>query len=142
MFYPAFSACRASEESGREKKELSHTGLLRMRCYGDDRDRSLVRAVIPEDPVGSWSFLLDIRLEDLFPVRAFERPKFVRLQRRMAQVGFKKSQAFPEGFKNIPLRGIVFNLRRSASAWGVKISSCIGCYLACLAKDPRLMDPF
>ncbi len=84
--------------------------LLRMRCYGDGRDHSSLRAVIPEDPVGSWCFLLDIRLEDLFPVRPFERPKFVRLQRRMAQVGFKKPQAFPDGFKNIALRGIVFNL--------------------------------
>jgi len=84
--------------------------LLRMRCYGDDRDHSSLRAVIPEDSIGSWCFLLDIRLEDLFPVRRFERPKFVRLQRRVMQVGFKKPQAFPEGFKNIPLRGIVFNL--------------------------------
>jgi len=84
--------------------------LLRMRCYGDDRDHSSLRAVIPEDPVSSRCFLLDIRLEDLFPVRPLERPKFVRLQRRMAEVGFKKPQAFPEGFKNIPLRGIVFNL--------------------------------
>ena len=84
--------------------------LLRMRCYSDDRDHSSLRTVIPEDPVGSWCFLLDIRLEDLFPVRPFERPKFVRLQRGMAQVGFKKPQAFPDGFKNIPLRGIVFNL--------------------------------
>jgi hypothetical protein len=84
--------------------------LLRMRCYGDDGDHSSLRAIIPEDPVGSWCFLLDIRLEDLFPVRPFERPKFVCLQRRMAQVGFKKSQALPNGFKNIPLRGIVLNL--------------------------------
>ena len=81
-----------------------------MTCYGDDRDHSSLRAVIPEDPVGSRCFLLDICLEDLFPVRPFERPKFVRLQRRMAQVGFKKPQAFPDGFKNIPLRRIVFNL--------------------------------
>ena len=83
--------------------------LLRMRCYGDDRDHSPLRAVIPEDPVGSWCCLLDIRFENLFPVRAFERPKFVRLQRRMAQVGFKEPQAFPDGFENIPLRGIVSN---------------------------------
>jgi len=83
-----------------------------MRCYSNDRDHSSLRAVIPEDPVGSWSFLLDIRLEDLFPVRPFERPKFVRLQRRMAKVGFKKPQAFPEGFKNIPLRVIFFNLSK------------------------------
>jgi hypothetical protein len=30
----------------------------------------------------------------------------------MAQVGLKKPQAFPDGFKNIPLRGIVFNLSK------------------------------
>jgi len=84
--------------------------LLRMRCYGNDRDYSSLRAIIPEDTVGSWCFLLDIPLEDLFPVRPLEGPKFVRLQRRMAQVGFKKAEAFPDGFKNIPLRGIVFNL--------------------------------
>jgi len=81
-----------------------------MGCYGDDRDHSPLGAVIPEDPVGSWCFLLDIRLENLFPVRPFERPKFVRLQRRMVQVGFKEPQAFPDGFENIPLRGIVSNL--------------------------------
>ena len=95
------------KETANRKRFMS---LLGMRCYGDDRDHSSLMAVIPEDPVGSWCFLLDIRLEDLFPVRPFERPKFVRLQRRMAQVGFKEPQAFPDGFKKIPLRGIVFNL--------------------------------
>jgi len=84
--------------------------LLRMRGYGDDRNHSSPWAVIPENPIGSWCFLLDISLENLFPVRPFQRPKFVRLQRRMAQVRLKKPQAFPDGFKNIPLRGIVFNL--------------------------------
>ena len=94
--------------------------FLGMRCYGDDRDHSSLRAVIPEDPVGSWCFLLDIRLEDLFPVRPFERPKFVRLQRRMAQVGFKEFEAFPDGFKNIPLRGIVSNLPKIGIGLGCK----------------------
>jgi len=73
---------------GVKKKETANRknfmSLLRMRCYSHDRNHSSLRAVIPEDSVGSWSFLLDIRLEDLFPVRSFERPKFVRLQRRMA----------------------------------------------------------
>jgi hypothetical protein len=86
--------------------------LLRMRCYGDDRDHSSHRAVIPEDTVGSWRFLLGIRFEDLFPIGPREGPKFVRLQRTMMQVGFKKPQAFPDGFKNIPLRGILFNLSK------------------------------
>jgi hypothetical protein len=81
-----------------------------MRCYGDDRDHSSLRAVIPEDPISSGCFLLDIRFEDLFPVRPLERSKFVRLQRRMAEVGFKKPQAFPNGFKDIRLGAIVFNL--------------------------------
>ena len=84
--------------------------LLRMRCYGDDRDHSPLRAVIPEDPVGSWCVLLDIRLEDLFPVRAFERAKFMCVQRGMAQVGFEKPQAFSDDFKDIFFRGIILNL--------------------------------
>jgi len=53
--------------------------VLRMRCYGDDRDHSPLRAVIPKDPIGSWCFMLDIRLENLFPVRPLERSKFMRL---------------------------------------------------------------
>jgi len=79
--------------------------LLRMRCYGDDREHSSLRAVIPEDPVGSWCFLLDIRLEDLFPVRPFEGTKFMCVQRRMVEVGFEKPQAFSDGFKGIFLKG-------------------------------------
>jgi hypothetical protein len=60
-------------------EDTKHFGkFLRMRCYGDDRDHSFLRAVIPEDPVSSRCFLLDIRLEHLFPVRPLERPKFVR----------------------------------------------------------------
>jgi len=84
--------------------------FLWMRCYGDNRDHSSLRTVIPEDPVGSWCFLLDISFKDLFPVRPFERTKFMCVQRRMVQVGFKKPQASPNGFENIPLRGILFNL--------------------------------
>jgi len=116
LYYLGPTTCDRSSKgwSGIKKKETVNRkhfmSLLRMRCYSDDRDHSSLRTVIPEDPVGSWCFLLDICLEDLFPVRPFERPKFVRLQRGMAQVGFKKPQAFPDGFKNIPLRGIVFNL--------------------------------
>jgi len=81
-----------------------------MRCYGDDRDHSSLRAVIPEDPVGTRCFLLDISFKDLFPVRPFEGTKFMCVQRRMAKVGFKKPQAFSDGFKGISLRGIVLNL--------------------------------
>jgi hypothetical protein len=84
--------------------------LSGMRCYGDDRNHSSLRAIIPEDPVGARYFLLGICLEDLFPVRPFEGSKFVRVQRGMPQVGFKKPQAFPDGFEDIPLRGVVFNL--------------------------------
>ena len=75
-----------------------------MRCYGDDRDHSFFRAIIPEDPVGARGFLLSISLEDLFPVRTSERSKFVRVQRGVPQVGFKKSQAFPHRFEDMPLR--------------------------------------
>jgi len=78
-------------------------------CYGDDRNHSSLRAIIPEDPVGAGCFLLGICLEDLFPVRPFEGSKFVRAQRGMPQVGFKKPQAFPDGFEDIFLRGIFFN---------------------------------
>jgi len=81
-----------------------------MRCYGDDRNQSSLGAIIPEDSVGAGCFLLSICLEDLFPVRTFEGSKFVRVQRGVPQVGFKKSQAFPDGFEDMPLRGIVFDL--------------------------------
>ena len=30
-----------------------------MRCYGDDRNHSALRAIIPEDPVGTRCFLRD-----------------------------------------------------------------------------------
>ena len=86
------------------------TGLSGVGCYGDDRNHSSLGAIIPEDPVGARCFLLGICLEDLFPVRPFERSKFVRVQRGMPQVGFKKPQAFPDGFEDISLRGVVFNL--------------------------------
>jgi hypothetical protein len=84
--------------------------LSEMRCYGDDRNHSALRAIIPEDPVGTRCFLLGICLEDLFPIRSFEGSKFVRVQRGMPQVGFKKPKTFPDGFEDILLRRVVFNL--------------------------------
>ena len=81
-----------------------------MGCYGNDRNHSSPGAIIPKNPVGARCFLLDISFKDLFPGRPFERTKFMCVQRGMAEVGFEKPQAFPDGFKNIPLRGIVFNL--------------------------------
>jgi hypothetical protein len=81
-------------KSGGEKKETASREhfmrLLRMGCYGDDRDHSSLRAVIPKDPVGSWGFLLGISFKDLLPFRPFERAKFMCVQRRMAEVGFEK----------------------------------------------------
>jgi len=74
-----------------------------MRCYGDNRNHFSLGAIIPKDPVGAGRFLLGICLEDLFPVRPFEGSKFVRIQRGMSQVGFKKPKAFPDGFEDIPL---------------------------------------
>ncbi len=86
--------------------------LSGMRYYGNDRNHSSLRAIIPEDPVGARCFLLGIRLEDFFSVRPFEGSKFLRVQRGMPQVGLKKAQAFPDGFEDIPLRGDVFNLSK------------------------------
>ena len=90
-----------------------------MRCYCDDRNHSSLGSIIPENPAGTGCFLLGICLEDLFSVRTFEGPKFVRVQRGVPQVGFKKSQAFPDGFQDMPLRGIVFNL--------LKVGVGLGC---------------
>jgi hypothetical protein len=81
-----------------------------MGCYGNDGNHSSLRTVIPEDPVGAWCFLLGICLENLFSVRPFEGSKFVRVQRGMSEIGFKKPQTFPDGFQNIPLRRILFKL--------------------------------
>ena len=81
-----------------------------MRCYGDDRNHSSLGPIIPEDSVSARCFLLSICLEDLFPVRPFEGLKFVCVQRGVPQVGFKKPKAFPDGFEDIFLRRIVFNL--------------------------------
>jgi hypothetical protein len=89
-----------------------------MRCYGDDRNHSSLRAIIPEDPVGAGCFLLGICLEDFFPVGTFKGSKFVRIQRGAPQIGFKKPQAFPNGFEDIPLGGVVFNLP--------KVGICLG----------------
>ena len=83
-----------------------------MRCYGNDRDHSSFRAIIPEDSVGTRCSLLDLCFEDLFPIRPFEGSKFVRVQRGVPQVGFKKPEAFPDGFEDIFLRGVVFNLAK------------------------------
>ena len=81
-----------------------------MGCYGNDRNHSSPGAIIPKNPVGARCFLLDISFKDLFPVRPFERTKFMCVQRGMAEVGFEKPQAFSDGFKGIFLRGIVLNL--------------------------------
>ena len=93
------------------RKFSGHEGmsLLGMRRYGDDRNHSSLRTIITEDPVGAGCFLLGMCLEDLFPVRPFEGSKFVADQRGVAQIGFKKSQAFSDGFEDIFLRGILFN---------------------------------
>ena len=84
-------------------------GLSGMGCYGGDRNHSSLGAIIPEDPVGSWCFLLSICLEYFFSLRAFKGTEFVGVQRGVPQVGFKKPQAFPYGFEDILLRRIVFN---------------------------------
>jgi hypothetical protein len=60
--------------------------LSGMRYYGDDRNHSSLRAIIPEDPPGTGCSLLGICLEDLFPIRPFEGSKFVRVQRGMPLV--------------------------------------------------------
>ena len=84
--------------------------LSGMRCYGDDGNHSSLRTIIPEDPVGAGCFLLGICLENLFSVRTFEGSKFVGVQRGMPEIGFKKPQTFPDGFEDIPLGRIVFEL--------------------------------
>jgi hypothetical protein len=86
--------------------------LLRVRYYCDDCDHSSLWAIISKDSVGSWCFLLDISFKDLFSVRPFERMKFMCVQGRMAKVGLEKPQAFSDGFDNIPLRGILFDLSK------------------------------
>ena len=92
--------------------------LSGMRYYGDDRNHSSLRAIIPEDPVGARCFLLGICLEDLFPVRSFEGSKFVRVQRGMPQVGLKKPQAFPDGFEDISSRSEARGSRKKSEARG------------------------
>ena len=101
-------ACGA--RSGQEKGYGNFMNLLRMRCYGDDRNHSSSGAIIPENPVSARCFLMDISFKDLFPVGAFERAKFMCVQRGMAQVGFEKPQAFSDDFKGIFFRGIILNL--------------------------------
>ena len=81
-----------------------------MRGYGDDRDHFPLRAIIPEDPVGTRCFLLRICLEDFFPIRTFEGSEFVCVQRGVSQVGFKKPKTFPDGFEDILLRRVFFDL--------------------------------
>ena len=60
----------------------------------------------------------------------------------MPEIRFEKTQAFPYGFENIPFRGILFNLPKIGVGLGCENELVHRCYLACLAKDPRLTDPF
>jgi len=51
-----------------------------MRNYLDNGNHSSLRAIIPENPAGTRGFLLGICFVDLFPMRAFERSKFVGVE--------------------------------------------------------------
>jgi hypothetical protein len=115
--------------------------LSGMRCYRDDRNYSSFRSIIPENPVSTRRFLLSICLEDLFPMRAFERSKFVGFQRRMPEVGFKKSKTFSDGLEDILFRRVVFNLPKVSVGLGRENQLMHGHYLPYLAKDSRLTDP-
>ena len=83
-----------------------------MRRYRDNRNHSSIRSIIPENPVSTRCFLLGICIEDLFPLRPFERSKFAGVQRRMAEVGFKKPKTFPDGLEDSLFRRVVFNLSK------------------------------
>ena len=109
-----------------------------MRRYSDDRNHSSLRAIIPEDPVGARCSLLGICLEDLFPIRPFEGSKFVRVERGMPQVGFKKPQAFPDGFEHVPLRGVVFNLPKVGIGLGCENQFVHRPLFGVLGKRPAL----
>jgi hypothetical protein len=51
---PAYPVRAGQRHVSAKKKGYGNSmKLLRMRCYGDDRNHSPLRAVIPEDPVGS-----------------------------------------------------------------------------------------
>ena len=105
-----------------------------MRCYGDDRNHSSLRAIIPEDPVGTRCFLLGICLEDFFPVRSFEGSKFVRVQRGMPQVGFKKPKTFPDGLEDILFRRVIFNLSKVSVSLGRENQFMHGALFGVLGK--------
>lgn len=112
-----------------------------MRCYGDDRNHSSLRAIIPEDSVGARCFLLGICLEDLFPVRPFEGLKFVCVQRGVPQVGFNKPKAFPDGFEDISLRRVVFNLPKICVGLGRENQFAHRSLFGVLAKRSALDRP-
>lgn len=116
--------------------------LLRMGCYGDDRDHSFLRAVIPKDPIGSWGFLLDISFKDLLPFRPFERAKFMCVQRRMAEVGFEKPQAFSDAFKGIFLKGIVLDLPKICIGLGCENQFVHGLLFNAFGKRSALDGTF
>ena len=113
-----------------------------MRCYGDNRNQSSLGAIIPEDSVGARCFLLSICLEDLFPVRPFEGSKFVCVQRGVSQVGFKKPKAFPDGFEDISLRRIVFNLPKIGVGLGRENQFVHRSLFGVLGKRSALDRPF
>jgi len=112
-----------------------------MRRYRDNRNHSSIRSIIPENPVSTRCFLLGICLEDLFPLRPFERSKFAGVQRRMAEVGFKKPKTFPDGLEDSLFRRVVFNLSKVSVGLGRENQFMHGHYLTYLEKDPRLTDP-
>ena len=112
-----------------------------MRCYGDDRNHSSIRAIVPEDSVSARCFLLGICLEDLFPVRPFEGLKLVCVQGGVSQVGFKKSKAFPDGFEDIFLRRVVFNLPKIGVGLGRENQFVHRSLFGVLAKRSALDRP-
>ena len=109
-----------------------------MRRYGDDRNHSSLRAIIPEDPIGTRCFLLGVCFEDLFTIRPFEGSKFVGVQGGMSQVGFKKPQAFSDGFENIPWRRVVLNLPEVGVGLGCENQFMHGSLFGVLGKRSAL----
>ena len=92
--------------------------LSGVRCYRDDRNHSSLRSIIQENPAGTRCFLLGVCPEDFSPIGPFEGSKFVGVQRRMTEVGFKKPKTFPDGLEDIFFRRVVFNLPKVSVGLG------------------------
>jgi hypothetical protein len=77
---------------------------------GDYSYHTLLGSIIPKNSISSWRILLDRGLDNFFSGGSPEGTEFVRVQRRVPQIGFKEPQAFLNRLQSFFLGRVVFKL--------------------------------